>query len=586
MKTNKKALAILTAGLLAVTPMAATGLTAFAADYDITVNNETDGYTYNAYKIFAGTLSGSVLSNVTWATGFNGTQMLANLKSDSLLGTDFASATDAASVAAKLPDLSGNSEKLAQFAKLAYANKGTTASVASGALSEGKYTIPATEAGYYLIEEASVPAGAITSRYLLKVAGPTDVTPKRPSPSLTKVISSPNPKDSGKANDVCIGDSVSYTLTSAVPDMTGYSKYFFVINDDFDAGLTFNNDVAVTIGETTLTAGTHYVVQTDAADTDGHSFQIVFKDFYDNWKTHSGDTITVTYSATLNENANRGTTGNINTANLTYSNNPNVTSEGESPSNPDEPKPPTPDNPDTPEDESKPGDSVGTTPDQQTKTYTANIKLTKIDGASTSTPKAALTGAKFQISGVTNKVVLINGEAFEEAASGAYYRLKNGTFALVSSSPDAADIDDSSKKYDKVTNVTSTTTKTNICKEAYVKADGTLEFGGLGAGTYTITEIVTPDGYNTIEPITIVINGDGATFAAPNWSATKDGAAIALTSSGTTASVDFEVVNNVGTTLPSTGGIGTKLFYIIGGMLVAGSVILLVTKKRMNLKED
>ncbi|WP_455529630.1 LPXTG cell wall anchor domain-containing protein [Ruminococcus sp.] len=59
-----------------------------------------------------------------------------------------------------------------------------------------------------------------------------------------------------------------------------------------------------------------------------------------------------------------------------------------------------------------------------------------------------------------------------------------------------------------------------------------------------------------------------------------------MTSSGTTASVDFEVVNNVGTTLPSTGGIGTKLFYIIGGMLVAGSVILLVTKKRMNIKED
>ena len=462
MKTNKKALAILTAGLLAVTPMAATGLTAFAADYDITVNNETDGYTYNAYKIFAGTLSGTVLSNVTWATGFNGTQMLANLKSDSLLGTDFASATDAASVAAKLPDLSGNSEKLAQFAKLAYANKGTTAPVASGGLSGGVYTIPATEAGYYLIEEASVPAGAITSRYLLKVAGPTDVTPKRPSPSLTKVISNPNPKDSGKANDVCIGDAVSYTLTSAVPDMTGYSKYFFVVNDDLAAGLTFNNDVAVTIGATTLTAGTHYVVQTDAADTDGHSFQIVFKDFYDNWKTHSGETITVTYSATLNENANRGTTGNVNTANLTYSNNPNVAAVGESLSNPDEPKKPEGGNP---------GDSFGTTPDQQTKTYTANIKLTKRDGASTTTPKAVLTGAKFQISGVSDKVVLINEEAFEEAASGTYYRLKDGTFASVSSSPAADDIDDSSKKYNKVTNVTSSTVKTNICKEAYVKAD-------------------------------------------------------------------------------------------------------------------
>ena len=575
MKTNKKALAILTAGLLAVTPMAATGLTAFAADYDITVNNETDGYTYNAYKIFAGTLSGTVLSNVTWATGFNGTQMLANLKSDSLLGTDFASATDAASVAAKLPDLSGNSEKLAQFAKLAYANKGTTAPVASGGLSGGVYTIPATEAGYYLIEEASVPAGAITSRYLLKVAGPTDVTPKRPSPSLTKVISNPNPKDSGKANDVCIGDAVSYTLTSAVPDMTGYSKYFFVVNDDLAAGLTFNNDVAVTIGATTLTAGTHYVVQTDAADTDGHSFQIVFKDFYDNWKTHSGETITVTYSATLNENANRGTTGNVNTANLTYSNNPNVAAVGESLSNPDEPKKPEGGNP---------GDSFGTTPDQQTKTYTANIKLTKRDGASTTTPKAVLTGAKFQISGVSDKVVLINEEAFEEAASGTYYRLKDGTFASVSSSPAADDIDDSSKKYNKVTNVTSSTVKTNICKEAYVKADGTLEFGGLGAGTYTITEIKTPDGYNTVEPITIVIDDTNTVFSAPQWSATKDGAPIAVNEAASSAAVEFDVVNNVGTTLPSTGGIGTKLFYIIGSLLVAGSVVLLVTKKRMSVK--
>ncbi|WP_295078761.1 isopeptide-forming domain-containing fimbrial protein [Ruminococcus sp.] len=575
MKTNKKTLAILTAGLLAVTPMAATGFTAFAADYDITVNNETDGYTYNAYKIFAGTLSGTVLSNVTWATGFDGAQMLLDLKGDTLLGSDFATVTDAASIAAKLPDLSGNSEKLAQFAKLAYANKGTTASVASGGLSGGVYTIPATEAGYYLIEEASVPTGAITSRYLLKVAGPTDVTPKRPSPSLTKVISNPNPKDSGKANDVCIGDAVSYTLTSAVPDMTGYSKYFFVVNDDLAAGLTFNNDVAVTIGATTLTAGTHYVVQTDAADTDGHSFQIVFKDFYGNWKTHSGETITVTYSATLNENANRGTTGNVNTANLTYSNNPNVAAVGESPTNSDEPKKPEGGNP---------GDSFGTTPDQQTKTYTANIKLTKRDGASTTTPKAVLTGAKFQISGVSDKVVLINEEAFEEAASGTYYRLKNGTFALVSSSPAADDIDDSSKKYNKVTNVTSSTVKTNICKEAYVKADGTLEFGGLGAGTYTITEIKTPDGYNTVEPITIVIDDTNTVFSAPQWSATKDGAPIAVNEAASSAAVEFDVVNNVGTTLPSTGGIGTKLFYIIGSLLVAGSVVLLVTKKRMSVK--
>lgn len=577
MKTNKRTLAILTAGLLALTPMAATGMTAFAAGYDITVNNSTADYAYKAYKIFAGNLNGTTLSNIVWASGFDGDALITALKADSILGGDFASVTDAESVAKKLVDLNGNNEKLAQFAKLAYANKGSTSSVTSGELSDGKYTIPVTEAGYYLVEESSAPTGAIISRYMLKVAGPTDVTPKKPTPTLDKVITSPDPKDSGKANNVSIGDAVGYTITSAVPDMTGYSKYFFVINDDLAAGLTFNNDVGITLTDkdtnavTNLVAGTDYVVQTDSSQTDNHTFQIVFKDFYNKRKGDAGDTITVTYSATLNENADRTTAGNLNTANLTYSNNPNVVPDGESPSNPDEPKPPTP---------GEPGDPVGTTPDKQTKTYTANIKLTKIKGSDGS----VLTGAKFQISGTSNTVVLINGEAFEESATGTYYKLKDGTYALVSSNPAAADIDDSSKKYNKVTNVSSTTDKTNICKEAYVKDDGTLEFGGLGAGTYTITEIVTPGGFNSIAPIEVKINGDGNEFTnGPAWTATKDNAAITMTD---TATVAFNVVNNEGATLPSTGGIGTKLFYIIGGLLVAGSVVLLVTKKRMGTREN
>ena len=55
---------------------------------------------------------------------------------------------------------------------------------------------------------------------------------------------------------------------------------------------------------------------------------------------------------------------------------------------------------------------------------------------------------------------------------------------------------------------------------------------------------------------------------------------------GDTATAAFDVVNNPGDTLPSTGGIGTKLFYLFGGMLAVGSGVLLVTKKRMGKAEQ
>ena len=560
MKT-KKYLALMTAGFLAITPMAATGLTA-VADYTITVNNATAGYSYSAYQIFSGDLSGEVLSNINWASGVNGSGLINALQADSILSSDFASVNSPEAVAAKLVDLNSNTEKLAQFAKLAKNYVSSTASGTVNSQTDSAYPITVTAPGYYLIEETSVPTGATVSRYMLKVAGDTTVSPKRPEPTINKTIVGGS--DLGKANNVSIGQAVNYSITSTVPDMTGYNKYFFVINDDMAAGLTFNNDVAITIGETTLTPS-QFEVQTDSSETDNHTFQIVFNDFYNTWKAHSGDTISVTYSATLNENADRTTAGNINTATLTYSNNPNVTSTGTN-----EPTPP--------QGELTPGDPVGTTPQSQTKTYTANIKLTKKDGLGN-----LLTGAKFQISGTSANVVLVNGTAYQlDNTNGTYYKLKNGTFTTAA--PDGnEDSYDGTDKYKVVTDASSSTTYSNICKEAYVNSNGELEFGGLGAGTYTISEIVTPAGYNSIPDMRIVIDGTGNTFTSPAWSATKDGDAVNMSD---TATVAFDVINNVGSTLPSTGGIGTKLFYIIGGFLVAGSVIFFVTKKRMNTKEN
>lgn len=105
--------------------------------------------------------------------------------------------------------------------------------------------------------------------------------------------------------------------------------------------------------------------------------------------------------------------------------------------------------------------------------------------------------------------------------------------------------------------------------EADVKttdAAGAASFDGVKDGTYYLEEIAAPAGYNLLKaPVEVVVNGTTAT--AENTETLAPVAAIA---------------NNTGAVLPSTGGIGTTIFYVLGGLLVAGAAILLVTKKRMS----
>lgn len=113
-------------------------------------------------------------------------------------------------------------------------------------------------------------------------------------------------------------------------------------------------------------------------------------------------------------------------------------------------------------------------------------------------------------------------------------------------------------------------------------------FTGLDDGTYRLTETVTPDGYNTIDPITFNINAthsEGDTPALTGLNGTKGTGEITFTSNVTDGSLTANVVNKSGSTLPETGGMGTTLFYVIGGILAVAAIVLLVTKKRMNSAE-
>lgn len=174
------------------------------------------------------------------------------------------------------------------------------------------------------------------------------------------------------------------------------------------------------------------------------------------------------------------------------------------------------------------GDSSNTktTPDSTTKTYTWDVDIFKY--AKDGETEKALAGAKFTLSKSadgTNPIALV-------AEGNNVYRVaKTGE-----------------------TGITEITTD----------ATGKFTIKGLDSDTYYLTETVAPAGYNKLaDPITIVVGEDGKT------------------SVDSTVVDEVKVLNNTGAELPSTGGMGTTIFYIVGGVLVLGAAILLITKKRM-----
>lgn len=115
-----------------------------------------------------------------------------------------------------------------------------------------------------------------------------------------------------------------------------------------------------------------------------------------------------------------------------------------------------------------------------------------------------------------------------------------------------------------------------------------FEFAGLDDGTYKLTETKTPAGYNTIDPITFEVtatHSEGQEPALTDLNGNKVTGEITFTANTTEGSLSANVVNKAGSTLPETGGMGTTIFYILGGLLVLFAVVFLVAKKRMSNME-
>lgn len=600
MKNSKRFLAMMTAGFIAITPMAATGLTAFAATHSLTVTDtDTVSHTYTAYPIILGTKNADgTLTELSWAGTVNPTALISALTTNATaLGITIPATPtvdDIAEVLAAITD----ADKVEKLAKILNTDaiRGTTGT--SLVKNGNNYSATVNDGWYLVVDGTSLAASTaststqVRSANLLQIVGDITIDAKHSLPTLEKKImedrDSDNALEEYDTNTAAIGDIITYHIKTKVPDTTGYNKYFFIVEDTLSTGLTYNeNSINIKVYDkddsslkATLTKDadndyTNYA--TDGADyyvlTSGTpNLKIVFEDVINNFAAFdAGDDIVIEYTATLNENASIvPNVGNPNTAKLKYSNDPNVDYTGTPGSTPDEP-----------------GGSevVGETPNDKVNTYTTAIKIKKVDQDNN-----PLAGAEFTLEGVKlNKVETVTGSTFtKDNTNGTYWKLKNGSYTTTDpaglTTEQQDKYDSTTDKYVKTTASVTELTATGDPKSitAIVDGDGYLTFTGLNAGLYTLKESNAPSGYNKAEDITFTIGTSAITENSVTW--TNDNAAFGTMDSDNM--FPTTITNRKGSILPTTGGIGTKLFYIIGGMLVAGSVVLLVTKKRMSAKED
>lgn len=490
MKTLKKAMSVLVS-LLMIFTFALPAFADSATTYTITA--PATKHQYEIYQIFTGDLSGNILSNVKW--GRNGTGTVGNAVDSTII--------------AELTAVNSKSDReiLNVVEPCANLNSTPVATISNGA------TYSAV-AGYYLIKDkdGSVSGTDTYTTYIVKVVNDVTISPKGNVPSFEKKVKDINDTTDTDASawqdsaDYDIGDKVPFKLEGTVAsNYADYKTYYLAFHDKAEAGLTFDADsVKVYVGST-LIPSTGYQLVTST--TDGDTFDVVF----DNLKTitdvRAGSKITVEYTATLNEKAALGNQGNVNTAHLEFSNNPNEEQNGSN-------KPET-----------------GNTPDDSVIVFTYQVVVNK-----TKANGDALSGAEFTLEKVH----------------------KDGTKETVT----------------VVKNTEGTT----------------FTFKGLDDGDYILTETVTPATYNTIEPIeftvtadhNIVWDGVNRTGVLTGLTGNTADGKVTFTASADKSELTTNVINQSGATLPGTGGIGTTIFYVIGGLLMAAAAVLLITKKRMN----
>lgn len=527
MKHMKKFMALFAALALVLTM----AIPAMAAKVDVS------SHTFEAYQIFTGTMENGKMKNVNWGANIDQSTILSDLTA--AFGGEFNASMTAAQAAEAISKWASGSDNALKLAKLIEQKK-TGSATYSGT---GKVTVAQT--GYYLIVDTTVTSSAENSAKNLSLLAVTEANEEvKPSvkgeyPTVEKKVKDKNDSDNSTSDwhdsaDHDIGDWVDFQLTGTVPsaeNYSAYSTYKYVFHDTQSNGLSFDKDSVKVYyqnsDETTRTeivAG-NYNIETPASDS--HTFDVSFTNLKSISAIKGGAKIIVEYRAQLNSNAVIGSTGNPNEVKLEYSNNPNNGGEGE----------------------------TGYTPVDKVIVFTYKVFANKVDQ---------------------------NGQDLAGAAFALYKKLPDG-----STTSGENIIDHEGCKWKLVAEINK-----GENGEVANKNQTTFEWKGVDDGTYLVREIITPKGYNSIpdQMFTISASHD-ETNANPSLTSLTAIAATGstitfnrLTGAAEEDALKTTIENRVGATLPSTGGIGTTIFYVIGGGLMVAAAVLLVTKKRMENK--
>lgn len=380
--------------------------------------------------------------------------------------------------------------------------------------------------GYYLVQpdKGSTSTTRKTDAMLVNVPSDKAATLQLKSeyPSVEKKVDTDKTESNAQ-----IGQSVNFTLTSKVPDMSEFDTYYFAFKDTMSKGLTFDeNSVTVTIGEQTLTKDTDFKVTTAKdADTSATNITIEILNMKNagNAKYTAGADIKVTYSATLNKDAVVGNTGNKNEAKVEYQNGPNQDNHGTS-------------NP-----------SITTT-----RTYPVKVQKHAFEDNNTD---SFLAGAKFALSTSDTVPNFTKGE--------------DGSYTLETSDINVVRLVGSEATY-------RVAEKDETGAVTYFTTVGTsaTTINGLKAGVYYLHEIEAPEGYNKLTaPVKVTITetkGEDGKVTGVTYT-------VGDTNQNTNETVKVE--NKTGSMLPSTGGMGTIGLTALGVGVVALGVLAPKKKK-------